>query len=386
MSNLPAVAHQVGSALVPSDGYAGACGGVAGRGQAMGRRRPVAGAGVSNVAVARASQPGLPVPPPPSLPPPPRPGIPTGWYRAVVTGQGVPRALNWVEITSRGRGILHRKSQPDINVYVIATRSTTSGNYAQVSQHPTGYAGNGECWYEWNKQTSGGRGYWNLARCCPDGECSDVGIAIPEEWIPAGAGIGDLTAPVAPVQPVQARIATVAAPVQARVAAVQQAAPAQARIATFQSSIAGRRRRRGVAGASRADAIRLASGRGVAGGSDNPPPFEVFPDYPGNYQRHVAARQVDHRARGGMAGRCGVAGGTNYPPSYPDYPGNPQRRDVARANRARGGMAGFAGHGHHGHNHGGHDEPCCGSCAGGGPCEGCDGAGGCGKSNCACNG
>lgn len=116
---------------------------------------------------------------------------------------------------------------------------------------------------------------------------------------------------------------------------------------------------------------------GLAGfgfsGADAPP---SYPDYPGNAQRTAIMR----RAQRALAG-------ADRPPSYPDYPGNAQR-------------AGFAGgldsecmrcahgdprHHHHEHDHGhGDDEPCCESCATGGPCEGCDGAGGCGKPNCGC--
>ncbi len=53
----------------------------------------------------------------------------------------------------------------------------------------------------------------------------------------------------------------------------------------------------------------------------------------------------------------------------------------------RRGHAGSYAHGHshsHSHSHSSSDEPCCDSCSDGGPCEGCDGAGGCGKANCGC--
>ena len=151
-------------------------------------------------------------------------------------------------------------------------------------------------------------------------------------------------------------------------------------------------KRMAFAGKSNADAVRLASGgsgvlcrashRGVAG-ADVPPAFGTFRDYPGSGQRHDARQRAAGGGRGGMAGSM-------YPPSYPDYPGNAQRRDASRGRGVRGGMAGYAGHGHdhdhdHHHDHGKSDEPCCDSCKGGGPCEGCDGAGGCGKPNCACN-
>lgn len=101
------------------------------------------------------------------------------------------------------------------------------------------------------------------------------------------------------------------------------------RVATIKAGIAGytRRRSRKLAGATQADAVRLASGRGaIAGGTDVPP---IFPTYPGNYQRRdIALRQ---RA---------LAGGSMYPPSYPSYPGNSQRRDVGRDSGFAGGCGG----------------------------------------------
>lgn len=155
-------------------------------------------------------------------------------------------------------------------------------------------------------------------------------------------------------------------------------------------------------GKSRADAIRLASGAGVAGSSMGPPAYTTFPSYPGNLQRRDAVARVrrgrsvaggaccDSCAHGGSCeggggavagGCCGGMAGAMKPPSFPDYPGNRQRRD-ARMRRAIAG-----GHHHHDHHHDHHDHggACCDSCAHGGPCEGCDGAGGCGKPNCKCN-
>lgn len=168
----------------------------------------------------------------------------------------------------------------------------------------------------------------------------------------------------------------------------------------------------GVAGASMADAIRLASGGGKSVAGSNVPPS--YPDYPGNQHRAEAVRRGiagapshpaypgngQRRDVGRARGIRGGMAGSNYPPSYPDYPGNPQRRDSTRGRGTRGGMAGamahsldfpdavrhgFAGRGHVGHHHHGHGGACCDSCAHGGPCEGCDGHGGCGKPNCGCN-
>jgi hypothetical protein len=155
-------------------------------------------------------------------------------------------------------------------------------------------------------------------------------------------------------------------------------------------------------GKSYADAVRLSSGSGVAGSSMGPPAYTTFPSYPGNLQRRDAVARTRRGrsvaggaccsscAHGGtcegeaVAGGCGGMAGAMKPPVFPSYPGNSQRRD-ARARRAiAGGHHHHDGH-HHDHHHDDHGGACCDSCAHGGPCEGCDGAGGCGKPNCKCS-
>ncbi len=80
------------------------------------------------------------------------------------------------------------------------------------------------------------------------------------------------------------------------------------------------------------------------------------PSYPGN---NPALRGPTGRtAHGSAQGNRSAHGtmGAMHPPAFPSYPGN------------TGFMGGAASHDH---SHG--DEPCCGSCADGGSCEGCDG-------------
>ena len=146
MPQLPALAHQVRSACLPTPQRIMQCG-FAGQtvpieDQIYGMILPRQGFPAPRAVVGRSQADAIRLAPARAMPGAGKPIL--GWFRSVITGQPPPPDPKWVEVKARKWGILHRPGVPDQKVHIIGRRSSPQGMYVQVSLHPIGYMGGDE--------------------------------------------------------------------------------------------------------------------------------------------------------------------------------------------------------------------------------------------------